>query len=144
MTADMVKVVLGANDSFDLTMNGATYRLDVDVEPVRERTAQAHRPERAFTQLAHACGTHKLVATAQACVDRFEMDVAGSVALLRADGDTYEEVAGDIAVTGTLEASSTAWATLTLKFADGSVVLRRENSTTFVIGTHDLQALVTE
>jgi hypothetical protein len=141
-TAELEEVVLAASDSYDVDIDGASYRLDVDVEPVRGSAAHAWRPEHAFTQTAHACGTHKLVATAHACIDSFEMDVTGHVALLRAaNGGTYEEV-GDVAVTGSLEAISSAIATLTLQFADGRVVLKRQSSNTFVPYMHDLQALL--
>jgi hypothetical protein len=149
VTAELVEVVLAANESYDLNMDGVAYRLDVDVEPIREKAEQARRPEPAFAQSAHACGTHKLVATAQACIDSYEMDVTGHVTLLRAadadaDADNYEEVARDVAVTGSLEALSSSYATLRLHFNGGRVTLERQNSKTFALDTHDLQALLTD
>jgi hypothetical protein len=145
MTAQMEQSVHEANDSYDVDIDGVAYRLDVDIEPVRSGAEQPRRPKRAFAQTAHACGKHKLVSTAQACIDSFEMDVPGHVTLLRAvSADQYEEVASDVKVIGALEAISSAWSTLSLRFDGGRVTLQRENAKAFELDTHELQALITK
>ena len=141
MAAAMAERVLAANSSYDLTIDAVDYRLDVDVEPVRESAQQALNARSAFAQTAHACGTHKLVATAAACIDVYTMDVIGHITLLRrADDDNYVEVANAVAVTGTLM----SYGSLSLKFADdGRIELQRDNDA-FKLGPHTLQALLTE
>jgi hypothetical protein len=144
ITAGVAELVLNANSSYDLRIDEVAYRLDVDVEPVRAAQAQLEGGS-AFAQSARACGTHKLVATAQACLDTYEMDVTGHVTLLRAlDADRYEEAASNVAVTGAIEALSMNYGTLALKFEGGRVTLEPVNvvDRSFRLGAHDLQALV--
>jgi hypothetical protein len=143
MTAEMTERVLAANSSYDLNIDAVDYRIDVDIEPVRESAKQALNLGSAFAQTAHACGTKKLMATAAACITEYQMDVTGHITLLRkATGDNYSAVASDVAVTGTLS----SFGPLSLKFDGGQVELEGQLGAeySYNLGSYTLQTLIAE
>jgi hypothetical protein len=141
---EMAELVLAANGSYELQIDGVEHRLDVDVAPARVAAEQAHLSG-PFALSAHACGNRKLVATAAACVDSSTMDVTGHITLLRAsDGERFEEIARHIPVAGALYVFSRVLSSgsLELSFDGGRLQLTSPDADSFSLQAgSDLRAL---
>jgi hypothetical protein len=144
---EMAELVLAANSSYELQIDGVMHRLDIDLEPARAPAETAVRTGSAFALRAQACGDRKLVATAHACVSSSTMDASGKLTLLRAgDSDTFEEVASDVAIRGTLHVFSR---TLTsgnfqLSYDGGQLELLSRDGKTFALSSHNLAVLAAQ
>ncbi|HTU64017.1 MAG TPA: hypothetical protein VMF89_36375 [Polyangiales bacterium] len=144
---EMAQLVLAASSSYELQIDGVLHRVDIDIEPARAPVETASRTGSAFALRAQACGERKLVATAHACVSSSTMEASGKLTLLRASaGDSFEEVASDVAVRGTLRVSSL---TLTsgnfqLTYDGGQIELLSRDGKTFELSGHDLALLAAQ
>ena len=145
--AEMAELVLAANSSYELQIDGVMHRLDIDIEPARTPAETASRTKSAFAMRAEACGDRKLTATAHACISSSSMEASGKLTLLRAsDGDTFVEVASDVAIHGKLHVYSLALTSgnLQLSYDGGELALNSRDGKTFELSVHNLEVLAAQ